>query len=125
MESFFPPIEALFDERAKHPVLLVDAVEESANVTLSAEIASGEMYGMTLVCHISPHVYRRDTTESTIADADAIAIDKSAGAYHRPTGREDYNRGVVVRHGSPRLDGVRGWVRSRLSERKTSYYRKF
>jgi hypothetical protein len=26
-------------------------------VTLSAEIASGEMYGMTLVCHISPHMH--------------------------------------------------------------------
>ena len=64
--------------------------------------------------------------ESTIADADAIATDKSAGTYHRPTGREDYNnRGVGVRHGSPRLDGVRGWVRGRLSERKISYYRKF
>jgi hypothetical protein len=58
MESFFPPLEALFDERAKHSVLLVDAVEESANMTLPAEIASGEMYGMTLVCHISPHMHR-------------------------------------------------------------------
>src|SRR5712664_110014 len=69
MESFFPPLEALFDERAKHPVLLVDAVEESANVTLSAEIASGEMYGMTLACHISPHMHSRYETESRIANA--------------------------------------------------------
>src|SRR6266566_3422748 len=58
MESFFPPLEALFDERAKHPVLLVDAVEESANVTLPAEIASGELYRMTLDRHISPHYER-------------------------------------------------------------------
>ena len=32
-------------------MLLVDAVEESANVTLPAEIASGELYGMTLRSH--------------------------------------------------------------------------
>jgi hypothetical protein len=42
-------------------VLLVSAVEESANVTLPAEIASGELYGMTLVCHISPHMHSRHT----------------------------------------------------------------
>src|SRR6266567_3396316 len=81
MESFFPPLEALFDERAKHPVLLVDAVEESANVTLPAEIASGELYRMTLDCHISPHMHRRNTTEGTIANAyhvfTAIAVRKS------------------------------------------------
>src|SRR5258708_3671558 len=69
MESFFPPLKALFDERTKHPVLLVDAVEESANVTLPAEIASGEMYGMTLVCHISPHMQSRHETGSRIANA--------------------------------------------------------
>src|SRR5437879_2090387 len=69
MESFFPTLEALFDKRTKHPVLLVDAVEESANVTLPAEIASGEMYGMTLVCHISPHMHSRYETESRIANA--------------------------------------------------------
>lgn len=56
--------------------------------------------------------------ESAIADAYAIATEKSARTYRRPTGREERNGGVVVRHGSPRLDGVRGWVRSRLSERK-------
>jgi hypothetical protein len=63
-------------------VLLVDAVEESANVTLPAEIASGELYGMTLGCHISPHIHSRHETESTIANAyrmfTAIAARKSA-----------------------------------------------
>src|SRR5260370_11228185 len=56
-----PPI-AIFEERAKHPVFLVGAVEESANVTLPAEIAPGELYGMTLGCHISPqsHGHRSD-----------------------------------------------------------------
>jgi hypothetical protein len=61
MEGFISPVKAIFDERVKHPVLLVSAVEESANVTLPAEIASGELYGMTLVCHISPHMHSRHT----------------------------------------------------------------
>jgi hypothetical protein len=81
MEGFISPVKAIFDERVKHPVLLVSAVEESANVTLPAEIASGELYGMTLVCHISPHMHRRNTTEGTIANAyhvfTAIAVRKS------------------------------------------------
>src|SRR5882762_4641822 len=61
MESFFPPLEAIFDERAKHPVLLVDAVEESANVTLPGEIASGKLHGMIFGFHISPHTHSRHT----------------------------------------------------------------
>jgi len=32
VEGFVPPLEALFDERAKHPVLLVETVEESADI---------------------------------------------------------------------------------------------
>jgi hypothetical protein len=68
MESFFSPLEAIFDERAKHPVLLVDAVEESANVTLPSEIASGKLHGMTLGCHISPHLRSRHSAESTAAN---------------------------------------------------------
>src|ERR1700730_1226135 len=79
MESFFPPLEALFDKRAKHPVLLVNAVEESANVTLPAEIASGELYGMTLVCHISPHMHSRYETESRIANALTTTAPFTAG----------------------------------------------
>ncbi len=58
--SPFAPVEAIFEERAKHPMLLVDAVEESANVTLPAEIAPGELYGM-IGCHISPHMHSRRT----------------------------------------------------------------
>ncbi len=82
MEGFIPPVEAIFEERAKHPVFLVGAVEESANVTLPAEIAPGELYGMTLGCHISPHMHSRHGTESTIANAyqmfTAIALRKSS-----------------------------------------------
>src|SRR5207253_3994564 len=54
VESFFPLLKAIFDERAKHSVLLVDAVEESANVTLPAENAPGKLNRMAVGCHISP-----------------------------------------------------------------------
>src|SRR5260370_31327014 len=85
MEGFCPPPEALFDDRAKHPVPLVDAVEESANVRLAAETASGELYGMTLGRHISPHIHSRHAKESTIANAyhmlTVIAFRKSAPSH--------------------------------------------
>src|SRR5258707_7633812 len=71
MEGFIPPVEAIFEERAKHPVLLVDAVEECANVTLPAEIASGELHGMTLVCHISPHMH---TSEAPTQHSTALLL---------------------------------------------------
>src|SRR5258707_3733337 len=67
MEGFIPPVEAIFEERAKHPVLLLGAVEECANVTLPAEIASGKLHGTTLDRHISPHIHSRNAAESTIA----------------------------------------------------------
>src|SRR6266568_2188475 len=54
MERFIPSREAIFDERAKHSVLLVGAVEESANVTLPAKIAPGKLHGLSLGSHISP-----------------------------------------------------------------------
>jgi len=40
VSSLFAPVEAIFEERAKHPVLLVDAVEESANMTVPARLLS-------------------------------------------------------------------------------------
>jgi hypothetical protein len=54
MKSFVPPLETLLDERAKHPVLLVHAVEESANVTMLAQIASGTPHGTAVGHHVSP-----------------------------------------------------------------------
>jgi hypothetical protein len=45
VEGFVPPIEALFDERAKHSVLLVEVVEESANMTVLAERGPGTSHG--------------------------------------------------------------------------------
>jgi hypothetical protein len=68
VEGFIPPVQAIFYKRVKHPVLLVGAVEESANMTLPGEIASGKLHGMTLGGHISPHIYSRHATESTIAN---------------------------------------------------------
>jgi hypothetical protein len=41
VEGLFPPVNAIFEERAKHPVLLVQAVEERANVTLLAQSGPG------------------------------------------------------------------------------------
>src|SRR5712671_7245342 len=51
MEGFIPQVEAIFDERAKDPVLLVDAVEEGANVTLPAEDAPGKLHGTVVGDH--------------------------------------------------------------------------
>src|ERR1700674_4112277 len=85
MESFIPPFEAAFEERAKHPVLLVGAVEESANVTLPAETASGKLHGKILGRHISPHIHSRHATESTVVNAyqmfTAIAVRKSVSSH--------------------------------------------
>jgi hypothetical protein len=53
VESLFSPIKALCDKRAKHPVLLVDAVEERANVTFPAESATGKLHGTIVGSHIS------------------------------------------------------------------------
>jgi len=39
VDRLLPVIEAIFEERAKHTVLLVDGVEQSADMTLRTEIA--------------------------------------------------------------------------------------
>jgi hypothetical protein len=57
VESLFSPVETLSDERAKHPVLLVDAVEESANVTSSTESTSGKLDRMIVILHGLPHLF--------------------------------------------------------------------
>jgi hypothetical protein len=38
VKGLFAPLEALFYERAKHPVLFVEAVEKTTNVTLIAQV---------------------------------------------------------------------------------------
>jgi hypothetical protein len=52
--SFVALLKAVFNERAKHPVLLLHAVEESANVTVPAENAAGTPHGTPVGCHVSP-----------------------------------------------------------------------
>jgi len=54
MESSIPQIEAILDEEAQHPVLLVQAVEESADVTTPAEGAPGKPHGTVVGTHVSP-----------------------------------------------------------------------
>src|ERR1700758_1815916 len=54
MKGFVPTLEALFDERAKHSVLLVEIVEESANVTVLAETAPGTPQGAAVRFHVTP-----------------------------------------------------------------------
>src|SRR6266852_2622159 len=49
----FSTVEAIFEERAKHPVLLVEVVEESTNVLMPAETAIGTPHGTVIRCHVS------------------------------------------------------------------------
>jgi hypothetical protein len=53
MEGFIPLVEAFLDERAKHAVLLVGAVEERANVTMLAESAPRDLQGMPVGVHFA------------------------------------------------------------------------
>src|SRR5258707_15578195 len=53
-ERLVAPGHPLFDERTKYPVLLVDTVEEGANVPFPAESASCKFHGIFLGCHVSP-----------------------------------------------------------------------
>jgi hypothetical protein len=40
----FAPVEAIFVERAEHSVLLVDGVEERADMISPSEVDPGELY---------------------------------------------------------------------------------
>ena len=42
--SFFAPVDAILVERAEHSVLLVDGVEERADMISPGEIDPGELY---------------------------------------------------------------------------------
>ena len=46
--------EAVLDERAKDPVLLVSRVEQRANVTMPPESAAGKLHRMIVGCHLQP-----------------------------------------------------------------------
>jgi hypothetical protein len=54
MECSVPYLETVFDKRSKHPVFLVDAIEESANVTLPAYRAVGTPYRLAFRWQMSP-----------------------------------------------------------------------
>jgi hypothetical protein len=54
MEGFVSLVEAILDERAKHTMLLIDAVEERTNMTMLAEGAPGKRKRMDVGLHISP-----------------------------------------------------------------------
>src|SRR5437764_15402428 len=54
VEGLVPAVKALFDERAKQPVLLVEAVEESGNMTMLAETAPGTLHGTAVRTHFLP-----------------------------------------------------------------------
>jgi hypothetical protein len=43
MDSLVPPVKAVLHERAKHAVLVVDAVEERANMTSLTEGSLGRL----------------------------------------------------------------------------------
>src|SRR5712691_7955452 len=63
--SLFPPVDAILIERAEHSVLLVDGIEESADMVSPGEIHPGEFYGMFAACHMSPQFWT-PTFQSTI-----------------------------------------------------------
>jgi predicted methyltransferase MtxX (methanogen marker protein 4) len=54
VEGLVTVVETVRDERVEHAVLLVDAVEERADVTMPADGASGNLYGMLVGFHTSP-----------------------------------------------------------------------
>ena len=54
VKGLFAPLEALFYERAKHPVLFVEAVEKTTNVTLIAKYAVSYVDRTFIACSCAP-----------------------------------------------------------------------
>src|SRR5207253_9547233 len=54
VESSLSSVEPILDERAKDPVLLVEAVEEGAQVTLTSQDAPCKTHGTTVRPHRRP-----------------------------------------------------------------------
>src|ERR1700741_3100204 len=54
VRGLFTPIEAILVEGAKHPALLVEAVEECADVSVRADAGAGTPQGTTVRRHLHP-----------------------------------------------------------------------
>src|SRR5467141_1479540 len=54
VERLLSPVEAVFDERPKHAVLLVQAIEERAHVTVPAESTAVELGRTIADSHVWP-----------------------------------------------------------------------
>jgi hypothetical protein len=53
MKDFIPSVETIFDERAKHSVLLISVIEERANMTLAGTLWSANRTDSPVItmCH--------------------------------------------------------------------------
>src|SRR5205823_10003498 len=86
VEGLVPAVKALFDERARHPVLLVEAVEESANMTMLAETAPGTLHGTAVRTHFLPPAApgicqsRADASEQIILLEGLAQVTNDAGS---------------------------------------------
>src|SRR5712671_2910219 len=96
VESFVPLLEALFDERAKHPMLLVGAVEESANMTVLTENAPGTSHGIAVRSHISPPA-ATGVCQSRADASEQIILLKGLAQITNDAGRERALPNAVVR----------------------------
>src|ERR1700681_3489876 len=69
--NLFAAIEGVSDEGAKHPMLLIDVVEERADVTLPAQGAPSKLDRVIVACHKnkSPHIgwTKRDAANRTVS----------------------------------------------------------
>jgi hypothetical protein len=113
VESFIPPVESLFDERAKHPVLLVETVEESANMTVLAENAPGTSHGTAVRSHISPPAAtgvcqsRADASEQILLLKGLAQVTNDSGSQ-----RALPNAVVRIRRGQDGWNGLSGGRRT-------------
>jgi hypothetical protein len=56
VSSLFTPVKAILVEEAKHPVLLVEAIEERANMSVRPDAGAGTLQEIAVRRHVSPPV---------------------------------------------------------------------
>jgi hypothetical protein len=66
MEDFVPPVETILDKRAKHAMVLVDAVEERTNMTILIEKTLNKLRGLRGGLHIL--AFTQKESRSGLAD---------------------------------------------------------